>query len=429
MQPIRSHRCDILLIIFSSVGVLGLVAEATSLTIKGILPYNPVAIPSLANRLVSALGMLFIAGLLLPELVLSIKRYRGDWKSDPLIIHSIQPGQALVLVAGWLAVVAIGSLIDKQFAYGWAWAAPLSLLGISLPILSLIWIVAGGLPAGSNQHLWGVFDFGMIGSTSVVLLPEYLLVGMALIVFKIFASDNPQFQSLLNTIKTQVMSSRGEEIQTFLTFLAPYLTNPLFILSILIFAAVVVPLIEEAVKPAILWFLGSYLKSPTEGFVLGALAGAGFALVEGILATNGLSQMWGFGIIGRAAASLMHIISSGLLGWGIASFLLQKRYKRLVTTYLLSVTIHGLWNGSAIMAVYGAVRMTIGNGQIDPPGILFLMAGSGMLLIELVVLLFALLMINQRLRRSIKEILPHSQSDIIPPLVTPQPRDLNGMDS
>jgi RsiW-degrading membrane proteinase PrsW (M82 family) len=190
-------------------------------------------------------------------------------------------------------------------------------------------------------------------------------------------------------------------MQALLTVLAPYITNPLVILSILVFAAVLTPLIEEAVKPAVIWFLGKRLRSPAEGFVLGAFCGAGFALMEGLIAASSATQIWGFGLAGRAPASLMHITSSGLLGWAIASAQLEKHYGRLALTYLLSVSIHGLWNGAAIMAIYGALRTMVQNMQIDFLGGLFMLGGIGMLFLELVLLLAALPLVNRWLRLSL----------------------------
>jgi len=196
-----------------------------------------------------------------------------------------------------------------------------------------------------------------------------------------------------------VANANAGDVQALLTILAPTITNPLIIISILVFAAVLTPLIEEAVKPAVIWVLGKHLRSPSEGFVLGALCGAGFAMLEGLMAVTGTTQMWGFGLAGRAAASLMHITSSGILGWGIASAQLEKRYWRLALTYLFSVSIHGFWNGSAIMAVYGALRMMVQNMQIDIPSMLFMLGGVGMLFLELVLLLSSLPLINRHLRR------------------------------
>ena len=197
----------------------------------------------------------------------------------------------------------------------------------------------------------------------------------------------------------------------------------------MIFAAVLVPLIEEAVKPAVLWVLGNRLRSPAEGFGLGALCGAGFAMMEGLLAASSATQMWGFGLIGRSAASLMHITSSGLLGWAIASAQMEKRYGRLALTYLVSVSIHGLWNGSAILAVFGALRVMIQNMPIDYLGVLFALGGLGMLILELLLLVAALPLINRHLRRTAASIPAPVQSDIIAPLPTSNPRETNGLDS
>jgi len=158
------------------------------------------------------------------------------------------------------------------------------------------------------------------------------------------------------------------------------------------------------------------------------LCGAGFAMMEGLLAASGVTQMWGFGLAGRAAASLMHITSSGLLGWAIASAQLEKRYGRLALTYLLSVSLHGLWNGSAILAVYGALRTMNQNMQIDLPSGLFILGGLGMLFLELVLLLTAFPLINRRLSRSTAPILAPVQSDIIAPPATSNPRETNGLD-
>ncbi|MDP2994766.1 MAG: PrsW family glutamic-type intramembrane protease [Anaerolineales bacterium] len=398
-NPNFNRRRDILLLILSSIGILGLLIRSATLAVTGILTFDPGYGSSLAASVLGALGMLFCAGLLLPVLVYSIKRLKGQ-EILPATIRPVKFWQVAVLVAAWVLVVIIGAVLASLFAYGWAVAAPLFLLGISLPILSLAWIGAGGLPGGSRRRLWSVYGFGMVGGTVAAMLLEYLVIGMAAVVIGVLAVANPELRTVIDQIKTQVANANAGDIQALLTVLAPYLTNPLVILSILVFAAVLAPLIEEAVKPAVIWFLGKRLRFPAEGFVLGALCGAGFAMMEGLMAASGATQMWGFGLAGRAAASLMHITSSGLLGWAIASAQLEKRYGRLALTYLLSVSIHGLWNGSAIMAVYGALRVMTQNMQIDFLGALFVLGGLGMLLLELVLLLTALPLINRRLRRS-----------------------------
>jgi hypothetical protein len=256
------------------------------------------------------------------------------------------------------------------------------------------------------------------------------VIGAGIGVVGLVAVTSPELQTVIDQIKIQVANAKGGDMQSLLTALAPYITNPLVILSILGFASVLTPLIEEALKPAVIWFLGKRLHSPAEGFILGALCGAGFAMLEGLLSASGATNMWGFGIAGRGAASLMHITGSAIFGWGIASARLEKRYGRLAFSYLLSVSIHGLWNGSAIITVYGALRVMVqANQQLDIPSILFVAGGLGMLILELVLMLFILPLINHRLRRSLVNASSTTiLSDIIAPPLSSNPRENNGMD-
>ncbi|HEX7620281.1 MAG TPA: PrsW family glutamic-type intramembrane protease [Anaerolineales bacterium] len=425
-----NRRRDILILIFSSLGIIGLLARGTYLAFTGIAYINPADVSSLASSSLEALAMLFCCGLLLPMLVYTIKRLKRQ-EISAATIKPVKFWQGSTLLAAWVLILIIGSVLASSFTYGWAVAAPFFLLGISLPILILSWIGLGGLPAGSRRRLWAVFGFGMVGSTLAAVLLEYLVIGAAIVAIGLLAVANPELHSVVDQIRVQVTNAKAGDVQALLTVLAPYITNPLVILSILIFAAVLTPLIEEAAKPAIIWFLGKRLRSPAEGFVLGALCGAGFAMLEGLMAASGATQMWGFGLAGRAAASLMHITSSGILGWGIASAQLEKRYGRLALTYLLSVSIHGLWNGSAIIAVYGALRVMVQNNiQLDFPSVLYVVAGLGMLFLELTLMLSALPLINRSLRRSVMPAsISQVQSDIIAPPATSNPRETNGLDS
>ena len=398
-NPSLNRRSNILMLILSSIGILGLLIRSAYLTFTGFSSFDPDSGSSQAASLLSVLGMLFCAGLLLPVLVYTVKRLKGQ-EILLLTIPPVKVWQGAVLFATWVLVVVIGTVLARLFVYGWAGAALLFLLGISLPILSMVWISTGGLPGGSRQRLWSVFGFGMLGATVLAMLLEFMVIGMAALVIGVVVVAHPELRSVIDQIKTLVTNASTGNMEALLTVLAPYISNPLVILSILVFAAVLAPLIEEAIKPAVIWFLGKHLGSPAEGFGLGALCGAGFALLEGLMAASSLSQMWGFGLAGRAAASLMHITSSGLIGWAIASAQLEKRYGRLALIYLLAVSIHGLWNGSVIMVVYGALRVMIQNMEIDVIGGSFAMGGLGILFLEFVLLLTALPLINYRLRQS-----------------------------
>jgi len=125
--------------------------------------------------------------------------------------------------------------------------------------------------------------------------------------------------------------------------------------------------------------------------------------------------MLGVGIAARATSSLMHITASGLMGWGIASARLEKRYGRLAGMYLLAISIHGLWNGSVVLAVFGGLRLSLPGAGADLPGILLVLAGIGMLGSMLLTIAIMLPIINRQLRPRPVVASTTLQSDIIAP--------------
>ncbi|MCX6035382.1 MAG: hypothetical protein NTV38_10465 [Chloroflexi bacterium] len=77
-NPNLNHRRDILLLIFSSLGILGLLIRSAYLVVTGILYFDPGYATSLASTVLGALAMLFCAGLLMPVLVYTLKRLKGQ---------------------------------------------------------------------------------------------------------------------------------------------------------------------------------------------------------------------------------------------------------------------------------------------------------------------------------------------------------------
>ena len=421
------HRQDIQLLVFYFICILGLLIRGVYSSVTGILNYDPKYAASLASSILEALAMLFCVFLFLPPLIDTLKHIKGQ-AIPPAKVHPVKFWQVSVLGVLWVMVIALGAWITNLFNFGWAVTSPLFILGIVLPVFIFLWIGTGGLPIGSQRRLWSVLGYGMVGGTLAAAALEYLVVGIAALGLGLLAISNPQLLTFFNNVKDQVANNAGD-MQALLNVFSPYLTNPLVILAILVFAAGVAPLIEEAVKPAVLWMMGKHLHSPAQGFVLGILCGAGFALMEGLLAVSGATQMLGFGLAGRAVSSLMHITASGFMGWAIVSSQIDKRYGRLALTYLLSVGIHALWNGSIVMIVYGALRVSTQSTQADLPGMLIIIAGLCILGIEMISMAAALPLINHRLRQVPVASSPLVQSDIIAPLGPSNSRKNNGLDS
>jgi hypothetical protein len=406
------HR-DILLLIFSIASMLGLISWGfypviLRFAIPGRFPTS-----SLTSSLLNLTGMLFGAALLLPLLITSVRKLRGQ--AIPLVkMPPIKLWQMAAILGAWLFMVIAGSFLNKLGGYGEGIAALLFSLEIAIPIAAIVWIAIGGLPVGSWRRVWATFGISMIGSTLAAIILEYSLVGLAAVAGGMVAAFNPKWLTILQQVRNQLTNSN--DMQTLLTSLAPYLTNPLVFLAVLLFTAGIAPIIEEAIKPAAVWMLGKQLQSPAEGFALGAICGAGFAMLEGTLAAGSMGQMLGIGPVVRLPSSLMHITASGIMGWAIASFRLDRRVWRLVGKYLLAAGIHSLWNGSAVLAVFGALRFTLQNASPDLLGSLLVVTGIGILGALLVTIMVLLPILNRRLRPAQPFIKGSSQDDIIPPL-------------
>ena len=412
-NPLPDHRRDILLLVFSITGFLLLFGRGIYLLTSGFTSGPFFTMNDSDSRILDAIGMFFCSTLLLPLFILCIRKLKGR-EIPPVKLPAVKFWQAALFAAAWLVVIFLGSVLETRGLTGGLAASPFFLLGISMPVAGLVWIAISGLPAGSWRRLWAVFGIGMVGSTLGAILVEYALVGIAALTAGIVAASNPEWLAIFQQVKSQV--SGAGDVQSLLTTLAPYLTNPLVLLLALVFAAGLAPVIEETIKPAALWLVGKRLGSPAEGFALGALCGAGFALFEGSLAASGSPQMPGVGIAGRAASSLMHITASGLTGWGIASALLQKRYGRMAGMYFLSLGLHGLWNGSVVMAVFGSLRLSLPGGGNDPSGMLLILAGIGILGSLLVTIMVLLPLTNHFLRPGLPLSDKPPQGDIIAPL-------------
>jgi hypothetical protein len=407
-----ARRRDILLLAFSIFGITVLAGWGIYLAVAGFSSIRIPSMPVQSNSLFDAAGIIFCAVLLLPLLISCIRRLKGH-EILPARLRPVMFWQVAGLLGAWILMLILGSILNAQPGYGELMALPFFILGMALPVAGFTWIGIGGLPAGSRRRLWASFSIGMIGSTLGAMFLEILFVGMAALAAGIAAAFNPGWLATFQQIRNQVTNTG--DIESLLTVLAPTLTNPLVLLLALLFASVIAPVIEETLKPAAVWLLGKRLHSPAEGFALGALCGAGFALLEGTLSASGFSQMLGVGLAARAASSLMHITASGIMGWGIASARLGKQYGRFAGAYLLSMSIHGLWNGSVILAVFGSLRLTLASPGSDLPGLLLVLAGGGIIVSTLVTILLALPILNRRLRPMPLASNTTLQSDIIAP--------------
>lgn len=300
------------------------------------------AIPLL--MLAASLGL---AGLLvLPSAAYALARLLGRpvWRWPAVLTR---PRWALAILFLPL-VYLVGYWVSRQ-------DAPLLLL---LPVLQpfavgipLVWICAvslRGLPLGSPQRAWGVIASGAVLGPVLIFLLEVFAFILIVVVWSIAAASQPQLaQDILSL--SQRLSAMPLDPQATQDILLPYLSQPAVIFSITSFVAVLIPLLEELVKPVGLWLLAGRAMSPALGFTAGALSGAAFALVESLGFTSS-AEDWAVLAFMRIGTGFVHIAASALVGWGLASAWSQRKYLQLALAYLSAVALHGSWNGLSILS-------------------------------------------------------------------------------
>jgi hypothetical protein len=350
---------------------------------------------NIGTNFIIASGMGFCGLALLPAVFFSFQRMR----SKPIQAFQVRPvkvWQVIAMAAGWIGAVLLSDYLYQNFSWGWLPAAPFYIISIGMPIVLLVWIGLGGIPLGSRNRFWGGLGIGMtFGPFLASVLELLVFIGM-LIILIFFLVINPNSLATLQQVISQV---RGlTDIDSVMQVLAPYLVNPFALIGLFLLLGLFTPVIEESLKPAIVWLLAKRIARPAQGFALGIISGAGFALVESLLASSTPGQGWEQLLVARAGGGLMHIFGSGLMGWGIASAWQGKRL-RLLGTYILSVSLHGLWNSAAIILELGSIQPYLNNNAYSKLFDSFSLAGTIVLGLLVLITLLALILINRKMRQ------------------------------
>ena len=130
------------------------------------------------------------------------------------------------------------------------------------------------------------------------------------------------------------------------------LLAPPIIAAVVLLVAVLIPLVEEAVKTIGVGFMANQRPSLPQAVLWGLAAGAGFSIAEGLLNSAGALGAWLATVVLRLGTTLLHCLTGALVGVAWYQLFTQQRWARGLGFYLASVAIHGLWNGlAAVMAV------------------------------------------------------------------------------
>jgi hypothetical protein len=344
-----------------------------------------------------AAGLAFCGVLLLPSAWYSFLRLSGEYKSERMYLSpKTTRFLILFLVLLFPLVVISGNWITSYTQLSWILLPPLHVLAIGVPIFWLLLLGLRGLSIGSPQRDWGAFGAGITLSPILIMILEITALIAVIFLAMIYILAQPDLLAQLDFLINR-LSHAPQNPQIIQRILAPYLLQPGVVYTIFAFVAVIVPLIEEALKPIGAWLLFRFDLTPAAGFAAGVLGGAGFAIFENIMFSINLED-WIFIVSARTGTSLMHIVTGGITGWALANAWRYGKYLQLGLFYLVAVSIHGLWNG---LILFGVAEQVAPDHQIQSPVLMNLVSIAPIGLGVLVVLCFSLLVyINWSLRRT-----------------------------
>jgi len=165
------------------------------------------------------------------------------------------------------------------------------------------------------------------------------------------------------------------------------LSPPIAIALVLIFV-VIAPLSEELFKPLGVALMSYRRPGAARAFLWGVAGGAGFAIAEGFFNSAIALEGWSAVVLLRVGSTLMHCLSSGLMGLGWYYLLRTRRPWHILGTYAASVGLHVLWNMGAMgMAAISLGAMASGTDKFS-----LALSGLGVLVLGAYLILLALLM-------------------------------------
>jgi len=329
----------------SGAGIAFIFGLVTSLGINTATP--GVEQPPLLTLFLFAGGLVASALLLTPSAYYALRRINGHpIGHSPRLPWLLRPSLLIFLLP---VVLLFGYWIAQIPPLSWFLLPILNVLAIGLPVLWLLYLASRSLPLGSPQRMWGVFGSGLVLGPAIILVLEILAMVAFIVIGVLTIINQPQLMNQIRELIPSIQQGRLSQEQ-FIQVLLPWLAKPGVILAALIFVGVVVPLIEEAVKPIGVWLLVAFDLSPAAGFTAGALSGAGYAFFESLALGGSGGGDWTAAVSARIATGVIHIFNTALMGWALTRAWQEKRYLNLGLTYLAVVLVHGAWNSLAVIS-------------------------------------------------------------------------------
>lgn len=362
MDTSRMHWPSILLTTVFAMGVLLLLVSAIAtgmISIAGL--FDELADPAGSMIQSFASGFEVIVLLICGWFVLQKTLQKET--ADLSLAFPFSAWQLLVIPAIFFFSISLGAAVALSEIkwLGWLILPALTLLAVVLPILLFLGVGTNGIEFGPRWRTWSALGLSMTVAPLLMISLEIIVVMLFVIAGIIFLSTQPQLTQELSKIGG--LLNQGVSDEAALELLAPYFAKPAAITSLFLFLSLIVPLIEELFKPLAVWLLATRVKSPASGFALGILSGGAFALVESLSVSGDGSAAW-FVIVGvRTGTSLLHMTTTGLMGFAIVQLFHEKKWARFIVTYLTAAALHGIWNACAVITVMAILGQYVGKPE------------------------------------------------------------------
>jgi RsiW-degrading membrane proteinase PrsW (M82 family) len=258
-----------------------------------------------------------------------------------------KPSRTLRLASPWVLLGLFGLAIAVAFA-----ASAVDALNVLL--FPPAFIVAAAMPP-----LWAIAWFIRRSSASVALtwrraVPAFaggatLGVALALVLevllpLLVLTLVAGLADVVLGAVESLLEALGGGEV-------ASAVTGPGFVYAF-IQLALIAPLAEELVKPLITLPLVGRVSRRT-AFLMGALAGAGFAALENLIYAGAGLSFWAGILLVRALGAAIHPLGAGLMAQGWRAVLRGEpgSGRTWLARFGLATGMHALWNGGSLLVI------------------------------------------------------------------------------
>jgi hypothetical protein len=343
----------------------------------------------------------FEAVILVLATYVAVQRYRQQAfvSRDASFTIGFRAVAISLLITGIL--VFLGHQWGETTSINWLVLPLLTVPAVLLPIFVILGLGVRHIPLGTRWQSWGIFGVAMTLSPFLLAILEVIVLLIVVFLMVAILMSQPNFANEMQHLLRQlaVVRPQPEEMQN---LLLPYLAHPAIIGIALSYFSLLVPMIEELLKPLGVWISANRISSPAQGFALGALSGAAYALIE-TLGVSAQTVDWANLLLSRIGTDVLHITTSALMGAAIIYAFREKRFLRLAGTYILAVSLHGLWNGLAILYSYSVVTDSLGKQnaltKFQTPVIIAMVA--------LAIFIFGILLLsNRRMRATLPSPVP-----------------------